>query len=242
MSFPFKDKRVVAYAVIIVFVLIFGLIFPVYHLYDPLFAGKHSVPITVKAGYSNATYAGDFKINSSTNMFLFSTNTSTSIVMDAGYPNSSLDLNLANGTIYWIGSPNNVVSVNYNLSIYGHFTSNLQPNSLTVSFGADGPNQSSVILYTSAPPYSTWIPTAKNLSPDTLGYLVIVGPGNVSVTTSLLNENSNVPYYDFYVSVQMEVTMHWYTGSSHLFELSAQVNGLSEPVNSTLAMTILETS
>ena len=243
MRFPVKNKRIVAYAVIIILIMIFGLIFPVYHLYDPLFGQKHSVPITVKAGYSNVTYAGDYEANnSSSNPFLFSSTVSRSIVTDAGYPNSSLDLRLTNGFIYWIGSPNNVVSVNYNLTINGNFTSNLQPNSLTISFGANGPNQSSVILFTWAPPYSSWIPTAENLSPYTLGYLNLVGPGNVSVTTNLLNENGNVPYYDFYVSVQMELTMHWYNGSSHLFDLSAQVNGLSEPVNSTLAMTILEMS
>ena len=71
----------------------------------------------------------------------------------------------------------------FNLSVSGTFANNLHPKSLTISFGAVGPNQTTVILETLAPPYSTYIPVSSNLSPYTLGKLVLVGPGYTSVTT-----------------------------------------------------------
>ena len=235
-----RKQRAVMYSVIAVLVLIFGIIFPVYHLYDPLF--KENPEITVRGGYYNVTYSGDFKnITDTSNAFLFSTNASVATAIETGHPNSTLDVQLTKGVIFYLGAPSDVVTIMYNLSVRGHFAGNLHPESLTISFGAIGPNQSSVILETWAPPYSSWIPTAQNLSPDTLGNLILVGAGNVSVTTGLLNQSNNVPFYNFHVSVQMWLTVKWYTGSSHLFDLSAQVNGLSKPVNSTLSMKIVET-
>lgn len=232
------NKKIAFYSVITVIVIVLGIIFPVYHLYDPLFG--HNPTISVKDGFYNVTYSGNYRNISSTNPVLFSTGLSRSTVVDNNYPNSTLDLQLMNGGIFYLGGPSSDVNIVFNLTVGGHFTGNLHPKSLTLSFGAVGPNQTSITLETSAPPHSTWVPEARNLSPDTFGNLVLVGPGNVSVTTNLLNQSSNVPFYNFYVSVQMWLTVKWYSGSTHTFNLSAQVNGLGKPVNSTLSMTIVE--
>lgn len=240
MPLSVKKKKTVVYSTIIILILIFGVIFPAYHVYNNIL--KTQPAITVKDGYYNATYSGNFRLDSNIHEYPFSTNESRAIVIDTGHPNSTLDVSAYNGVIFYLNAPDNVVNIIFNLSVSGHFTSNLHPKSLTISCGALGANQSSVMLNTWAPPYSSWVPVAKNLSPDTLGNLVLVGPGNVSVTTSLLNQSNSVPFYNFYVSVQMWLTVKWYEGSSHLFDFSAQANGLCKPVNSTLSMTIVEVS
>ncbi len=234
-------KKIALYSVITVIIIVMGIIFPIYHLYDPLFG--HNPSITVKDGHYNVTYSGDFKnITDTANSFLFTTNASRSTVIDSGQPNSTLDVRATNGQIFFVGTPNDVVTIFYNLVVSGHFTTNLHPKSVTISFGALGPNQSSVLLTTIAPPQSTFVPPAENLSPNSLGNLRLIGQGYTSVNANLLNESDNVPFYNFNVSVQMQLTVKWYPGSSHLFDLSAQVNGLSKTVNSTLSMTIVETS
>jgi hypothetical protein len=190
----------------------------------------------------NTTYSGNFKDISSLNPVLFSTNSSVSTVIENNHPDSTLNLNLTNGGIYFVGGRMSQVNIIFNLSVAGAFANNLHPKSLTISFGAVGPNQTTVILETLAPPYSTYIPVSSNLSPYTLGKLVLVGPGYTSVTTKLLNQYSNDPFYNFYVSVQMWVTVKWYSDTNHTFNLSAQVNGLGKPVNSTLSLNIFEKS
>jgi len=240
MPISSRKKRTAIYSTIVVLVIIFGIIFPVYHLYDPLF--RNNPPITVSDGYYNVTYAEDFK-NINGTYFHFSTIASTSTVVDDDYLNSTLGVSLSNGVIFYIpssASPANALNINYNLVICGHFTGDLHPDSITISFAAIGKNQSSVILTTFAPPLSNAIPKAVNLSPDNLGYLILAGAGNVSAKAGLVNESSNVPFYNFYVSVMMQVFVKWLTGSSHQFDLSAKVNGLSKPVNSTLSMTVVE--
>lgn len=235
-----KKKRTAIYSVIIILVLIFGIIFPLYHLYDPLFNDNPAV--TVNDGYYNVTYAKDFK-NISGDYFPFSTNVSKATITDTDHPDSILDLSLSNGNIFYTpysASPANALNIIYNLVIYGHFTDDLHPSSLAVSFGAVGQNQSTVILTTLAPPLSTAVPEAENVSVDTLGNLILAGAGSVSVTAGLLNESSSVPFYNFYVSVMMQVFVKWLTGSSHVFDLTAQVNGLSRGVTSTLSLAVVE--
>ncbi len=242
MLIPGKKKRVAVYSVILIIIVIFGVIFPVYHFYDPLF--KNNPAITVSGGYYNVTFARDFKnLTDTANSFLFTTNASRTIVADTGHPDSTLDVSAVNGQIFFNGAPNNVVTIIFDLLVSGHFTNNLHPASLTISFAAVGQNQSSVLLttttYTSS---SVKLPTAENISTAKFVNLQLEGYGNVSATTGLLNESSSVPFYNFCASVQMWLTVKWYTGSSHLFDLSAQVNGLSKPVNSSLSMTIVEAS
>ena len=137
----------------------------------------------------------------------------------------------------------NAVRVFYNLSINGQFTTNIHPDSLTISYIAKAlSNQSGFHVLTWAPPYSNWIPTAQNLSPDTLGYLTHAGIGSVNVTTKLVNESARGTLYNFSVSVNMNIILNWYPNSIHIFELRAQVNGLSEPVAAALDMSIVEMS
>ncbi|MHB1471117.1 MAG: hypothetical protein ACYCSA_03830 [Thermoplasmataceae archaeon] len=241
MSLHIKRKRTLIYSSIVILILIFGVIFPVYNVYGFIFNGNP--PITVQDGYYNVTYSGNFESLSNFNSFGFATNASRSTVTDANHPFSFLDVSLAKGSIYYnpsSASPENVLNIVFYLSISGHFSSNLHPKFLSISYGAVGSNQSSVILTTWAPPYSTEVPVAVNLSPDTLGNLALVGPGNVSVTTNLLNQSGHASSYNFYVSVMMWLTVKWIPNSSHTFDLSAQINGLSKPVNSTLSMTIVE--
>ena len=241
MLIPGKKKRVAVYSVVILLVLIFGIIFPIYHVYDPFF--KNNSEITVQDGHLNVTYLGNYKNVDSINPVQLSTNISRSTVMDLGHLNSTLDLQLTEGLIYYLGAPNNVVTIIFDLLVSGHFTNNLHPASLTISFAAVGQNQSSVLLtattYTSS---SVKLPAAENISTAKFINLQLEGYGNVSATTGLLNESSSVPFYNFCASVQMWLTVKWYTGSSHLFDLGAQVNGLSKPVNSALSMTIVEAS
>ncbi|MHB1812500.1 MAG: hypothetical protein ACYCPR_08850 [Thermoplasmataceae archaeon] len=240
MSLHIKRKRTLIYSSIVILILIFGVIFPVYNVYGFIFNGNP--PITVQDGYYNTTYSGDYRNIGSLNPVLFSTNASRSTVVENNHPDSTLNLNLTNGGIYFTGAPMSHVDIIFNLSVAGTFANNLHPKSLTISFGAVGPNQTTVILETLAPPYSTYIPVSSNLSPYTLGKLVLVGPGYTSVTTKLLNQYTNDPFYNFYVSVQMWVTVKWYSDTNHTFNLSAQVNGLSKPVNSTLSLNIFEKS
>ena len=241
MLIPGKKKRVAVYSIIIILVLIFGIIFPVYHVYDTLL--KNNPEITVQDGHLNVTYLGNYKNVDSINPVQFSTNISRSTIMDLGHLNSTLDLQLTEGLIYYLGAPNNVVTIIFDLLVSGHFTNNLHPASLTISFAAVGQNQSSVLLttttYTSS---SVKLPAAENISTAKFVNLQLEGYGNVSATTGLLNESSSVPFYNFCASVQMWLTVKWYTGSSHSFDLGAQVNGLSKPVNSALSMTIVEAS
>lgn len=239
MGTSVNKKKIAFYSVITVVLVVFGIIFPIYHLYDPLFG--HEPVISVENGYYDVTYSGDFKnITDTANSFLFTTNASRSTVIDSWQPNSTLDVRATNGQIFFVGTPNDVVTIFYNLVVSGHFTSNLHPNSVTISFGALGPNQSSVLLTTIAPPQSTFVPPAENLSPNSLGNLRLIGQGYTNVNANLLNESSNLPFYNFNVSVPMQLTVKWSSGSTHLFSLSAQVNGLSKPVNSTLSMIIIE--
>ena len=234
------NKKIAFYSVITAVVILFGVIFPVYHIYNDYFEPEPI--ISVRDGYYNTTYSGNYKDISSFNPVLFSTNSSRSTVVEKNHSNSTLNLNLTNGDIDFCGAPMSHVNIVFNLSVAGTFANNLHPKSLTISFGAVGPNQTTVILETLAPPYSTYIPVSSNLSPYTLGKLVLVGPGYTSVTTKLLNQYTNDPFYNFYVSVQMWVTVKWYSDTNHTFNLSAQVNGLSKPVNSTLSLNIFEKS
>lgn len=235
------NKKIAFYSIITAIVIVFGIIFPLYHLYDPLL--NHNPTISVENGHYNVTYSGDFKnITDTTDSFLFNTSASRSTVLVSGQPNSTLDVKATNGEIFFGAPSNDVISILYDLVVIGHFNSNLHPESVKISFGALGTNQSSVLLTTLAPPQSTFVPPAENLSPYSLGNLRLIGQGYVSATADLFNESSSLPFYNFSVSVPMELTVKWYSGSSHLFDLSAQLNGLSKPVNSTLSMTIVEES
>ena len=124
MLIPGKKKRVAVYSVVIILVLIFGIIFPVYQVYDPLF--KNNPAITVSGGYYNVTYADDFKnLSSTANSFFFTTNASRTVVADTGHRNSTLDVSAVNGQIFFNGAPNNVVTIIFYLLVTGHFTNNL---------------------------------------------------------------------------------------------------------------------
>ena len=237
MLIPGKRKRIAAYSVVIILVLIFGIIFPLYHVYDPFF--KNNPEITVQDGHLNVTYSGDFKtMTENLSFFTFSTDISRALVMNAGHHNSTLGVNLTKGNIIYDSAENQAV-ITFNLSVGGHFSGNLYPESLTVSISETDPNST---LSTFAPPSSTAVPRADNLSPNTLGYLWLSGADHKSVTTNLLNQIGNSPFYNFYVSVQMQVNLAWHPVSAYTLVLSAQVNGLSEPVNSALSMTIVEES
>ena len=232
------NKKIAFYSVITAVVILFGVIFPVYHIYNDYFEPEPI--ISVRDGYYNTTYSGNFKDISSLNPVLFSTNSSVSTVMENNHPDSTLNLKLTNGSIYYAAGVRCVVCISFNLSVSGKFANNLHPMSLTLSYGAVGQDQKSEILVTEAPPSSTYIPVARNLSPLELGKLLLVGQGYTSVTTKLLNQYTNDPFYNFYVSVRMEVTIRWLPDTNHLFNMSAQMNGLSKPVNSTLSLNIFE--
>ena len=235
-----KRKKTLLYSSLVILIIIFGVIFPVYNVYGFIFNGNP--PITVQDGYYNTTYSGNFKDISSLNPVLFSTNSSVSTVMENNHPDSTLNLKLTNGSIYYAAGVRRVVCISFNLSVSGKFANNLHPMSLTLSYGAVGQDQKSEILVTEAPPSSTYIPVARNLSPLEFGKLLLVGQGYTSVTTKLLNQYISDPFYNFYVSVRMEVTIRWLPDTNHLFNMSAQVNGLSKPVNSTLSLNIFEKS
>lgn len=234
----FQRRKVALLSIIVAIIVVVILIISELPFYSDQLGDN--TQIEVDRGYANVTYTGDFKNIYSDHAFLFSTNLSHAEVSDSGHPNSTLDVSLDGGAIYFETSGNSVL-IEYNLSVHGQFTSNLHPDSLTLSYTAKGlSNQSAFNVGTWAPPYSDWIPSAQNLSPDTLGYLAHAGFGSVSVTTKLLNENSHSALYNFSVSIFMNIFLGWYQNSTHTFDLSAQVNGLSKPVNSTISMSIVE--
>lgn len=237
MSTKNKKRRLTIYSLIVLLILVFGIIFPVYHLYDPIF--EHKPAIFVRDGYQNVTYSGNFKsITENSTLFTFSTNTSTATVYTVGHPNSFLNVNLAKGNIIYNKAENQAI-VTYNLSVRGHFTSYIRPDTLKLSIGVIGKNTT---VSTWAPPASTLVPMSENLTPDNLGHLAISGPGNVSVLTNLLNYSSQVPFYNFFVSVTIEINVAWSPVTTHTFVMGAQVEGMSKLVKSALSMTIVETN
>ncbi len=232
-----KKKRLTIYSVIVLLILVFGIIFPLYHLYVPLF--EHKPAISVEDGYYSVTYSGNYKnITENSTPFSFSTNTSMASVHTAGHANSTLSINLAKGNIIYNKVENQVI-ITYNLSVRGHFTSYLRPNTLILSIGVIGKNTT---ISTWAPPFSTLVPVAENITPDNLGNLAISGTGNVSVLTNLLNYTNQVPFYNFFVSVTIEINVAWNPVTTHTFVMGTQVKGLSKLVKSTLSMTIVETN
>ena len=138
MLIPGKKKRVAVYSVVILLVLIFGIIFPIYHVYNPFF--KNNPEITVQDGHLNVTYSGDFKtMTENLSFFTFSTNISRALVMNAGHHNSTLSVNLTKGNIIYDSAENQAI-ITFNLSVRGHFSGNLYPESLTVSVSETDPN------------------------------------------------------------------------------------------------------
>ncbi len=236
MSGPF-NKRIAFYSVITAIIIVIGIILPLYHFYDPLF--EHNPAISVNNGYYKVTYSGNFKnITERSTLFTFSTDTSTAFVYTAGHPNSTLNVSLAKGNIIYNKVENQAI-ITYNLSVGGHFTSYLHPSALILSIDVTGKNTT---ISTWAPPVSTFVPTAENLTPNNLGYLSISGPGNVSVLTKLLNYSNQVQFYNFFVSVTIQINVAWNPASINTFVMGAQVKGLVKPVDSTLSMTIVETN
>ena len=226
-------------AVVVVIIVVFGIIFPLNHLYDPLF--KDSPAILVKNGSLNVTYSGDFRNITNTNHdFLFSSNSSIATISEQGHSNSTLSISIDRGEIYFDAS-DNLTHTEFNLTVMGKFNSNLHPISLTVSYLAKGlTNQSTIVYSTNAPPTSSWIPQSKNISTNNLGELTRFGLGGVNVTANLLNDSGKSTQYNFSVSVQMEIWMVWYPDSSHTFVFGSALNGLSKPVSSTIAMEMVE--
>ena len=221
-----------------VLIIAFAILFASYHFYGNLFTD--SPPITVNDGYMNVTYSGHFNVISSTDPYLFSSNVSRAVVSDANHAHSYLTVAVQDGQLFYQSAVGHI-SIDYNLVVSGQFTTNLHPTSLTISYDAKGLiNQSGVLLDTSAPPYSNFIPPAHNMSVDSLGKLVHSGFGAVSVTENLLNENSQLSVYNFSVSIPMDIALNWYPDSSHTFHLSARVNGLSKPVIAVISMSIVE--
>lgn len=230
-------KKIAFFSVITAIIIVMGIILPLYHFYDPLFG--HNPAISVNDGYYNVTYSGNFKnMTERSTLFAFSTDTSMASVYTAGHPNSTLNVSLAKGNIIYNKVENQAI-ITYNLSVRGHFTSYIRPSALILSIGVIGKNTT---ISTWAPPASTFVPTAENLTPDNLGYLSISGPGKVSVLTNLLNYNSQVQFYNFFVSVTIQINVAWDPVSVHTFVMGAQVKGLDKLVDSTLSMIIVETN
>lgn len=193
-------------------------------------------PITVRDGNYDVNYSSDFNaITNTQDAFTFSTNPAVSIVGFANHPDSYLNLSAKHGNIFYV-EPSNFTMICFAYSVSGHFAS-LKPASITIFFGALGTNQCSV-LFCPAGIRDKY----QNVSPENLGDFRLEGPGNVSIPVPLLNESSRLPYYNFSLYLFVKITVKLAPDSSHLFEMGAQVNGLSKPVISTMNMTIVETS
>lgn len=232
------NKKTVIYAIIISAVIIGGTFIPTFIIQQKFQYNKQS--IIVKNSYYNTTYASNFKTNSPGNIYSFSTNQSIATVSDANHAKSTLSIEVQDGEIFY-NPVNDYIFIQYNMVIIGKFTSNLLPSSLLISYIATGQhNQSGVGMNTNAPPTSTQTPKAENLSTDTLGNLWQSGFGQTNVTAQLFNETKIGTFFNFSVSVQMQIFLNWYSNSTHTFVLSVKTNGLHKTATSSVSMSIKE--
>jgi len=161
--------------------------------------------------------------------------------MEKNHPNSTLNLNLADGYIYYLsGNGMSSLCIYFLLNVSGKFVNNLHPISLTLSYGAIGQDQKSAMVCPEPSPLYSHIPVSRNISNFELRDLLHEGQSYSTVSALLINQYTSDPFYNFSACVQMKVNMLWLPDTNHLFNLSAQVNGLSKPVNSTLSLNIFE--
>lgn len=233
-----KVQRKIIFVLVSIVIIVLGVGFPIYHFYAS--SQNKQEAISVSNGSASVVYSGDFQNNSSGNSFILPTEEATAMVFEADHQNSSLTIGIHKGQIYY-DKDNKHIVIDYNFTVSGRFSTNLQPSSLTLSFNASGlSNQSGVALSTFAPPFSTVVPSAENMSVNMLGNLWLSGLGQKNVTTRLLSENPDARLYNFSVSVEMETELNWYSNSTHTFLLGVSVNGLQKPVFASISMTIEE--
>ena len=220
-----RSKMAVAASVIVVAAMVLA----VAHFY----VSADSQAISVQDSHLSVTYSADFKNISSLNPYDFYANVPRAVVSDANHTSSSLYLGLTSGTIFY--NPNGgypEIDVNFFGVISGHFTTNLQPKSLTLSY--DGQNSLEFIAW------STRNVSNISISETDLWALYHYGPGWSNTTVQLMNESTNLQAYNFSMLIGMNLIITGYPSGTHTFDFSAQVNGLSKPVVAGISMSIVE--
>lgn len=239
MSDSNKKSKIVVIAVVAILALNFGVVMPLLHAYQDLFPIK--VPISVKGGYVHATFVG----NLTSETYFIPHLGANSTITTKDQTNSYLNLSFWEGGIMYDTVDKDLLLTEY-IAVEGTLNHALHPANLTVFYSADANStESSFIIILLPIPGSP--PPNTNVSGTAYGGngLSDLGKLNASLdlvnnaALNLLNQSSSNLTYHFSFYAELEIQL-WYVNSAPQFSIGARLNGLSEPVSSEIAFSIVE--
>jgi len=154
--------------------------------------------------------------------------TATTYANETGNRSSTLVMLLETWTYY--DSAAQAVRVWVNLSVSGHFVSNLHPAELLVTSNLTGPDETVSSTF--------WFPKQVNVSYSPNVYVSFAGNGSATQSVTLVNQGGSAPYYDFVFSELFLATgRYWW---NHFFGLRATVTGLGAQVGVGVLLKIVD--
>lgn len=213
------------------------------------------VPLTVRDASTNATISGNFVNYESTGNNVHNYSFSSLSVMEERVGLNSTFTNSFYGAVYFDAVYNSVVA-DLGIKVNGTLTSNLHPSGLSVYIGASKVFNSNgtpdaytmLYLYTLGQP-SYWPnmsgPKESNVSFNFEQGYGFVGVGNFTMNIGLENfiSSTSKDAYHFVFTYLFQASMPLVRGTTGLDQLQfvASLNGLSEPVHSTINLVIQDT-
>jgi hypothetical protein len=239
MSGSSKKSKIVVFAVVTVLALNFGVIMPLLHVYQDFYPSK--VSISVSGGYQYATFTGNF----TNETYLIPHLSANSTITTKGQTDSYLNLSFWEGGIMYYTDNKDLVFMEY-LSLTGTLNHSLDPASLTVFYSAVTNSTDSSFIMLLMPIPGTPFPNT-NVSGSAYGGNGLDDLGELNVplhlvdnaTLNLLNQSSSNQAYHFSFYAELYIDL-LYVNSAPQFSMGAKLNGLSEPVSSEIAFSIVE--